>query len=279
VVTNVEMDHVDFYRGGVEEMRSAFAVFLGSAGRGVVCGDDAGARAALVGSGCDAVTYGTAPENGAVLTIEDCAPGHACGRLETDDGVIPLKLRVPGAHNLLNASAAASAAHMVGVDLETCARALAAFGGVRRRFEYRGRARGAVFYDDYAHHPTEISATLAAAHSEGSRRIVAVFQPHRYSRTEAMWRQMGESLAGADVTVVTDVYGAGEAPRPGVSGKLLVDALAEHDPLKRLVYLPRRPDIVRFLMSEVRAGDLVLTLGAGDITMVADETLERLGGH
>jgi UDP-N-acetylmuramate--alanine ligase len=138
--------------------------------------------------------------------------------------------------------------------------------------------------DDYAHHPTEIAATIDAAlgrDGDGDRRdvpgrLVAVFQPHRYTRTQAMWRPLGESLRGADLVVVTDVYGAGEDPIPGVSGKLVVDALAERVPGRRVVYLPRRSEIAPFLASEVREGDLVLTLGAGDITMVGEETLQRL---
>jgi UDP-N-acetylmuramate--alanine ligase len=105
-----------------------------------------------------------------------------------------------------------------------------------------------------------------------------VFQPHRYTRTQALWRPLGESLENADLVVVTDVYDAGEQPIPGVSGKLLVDALAEVHPARRMAFLPRRADVVRYLEREVRDGDLVLTLGAGDITMVADEVLERVGG-
>jgi UDP-N-acetylmuramate--alanine ligase len=138
--------------------------------------------------------------------------------------------------------------------------------------------------DDYAHHPTEIAATVAAARcvdvegpgSGPPGRVVAVFQPHRYTRTGSMWRSLGESLGGADLIVVTDVYGAGEEPIPGVSGKLVVEAVADAVPGRRVVYLPRRSDIAPFLASEVRGGDLVLTLGAGDITMVGEETLERI---
>jgi UDP-N-acetylmuramate--alanine ligase len=135
--------------------------------------------------------------------------------------------------------------------------------------------RGAEFFDDYAHHPTEIRATLAAVPAE-YRRVVAVFQPHRYTRTEAMWGDLGASLAAADVVVLTDVYGAGETPIPGVTGKLLVESLTEVEPTKRVVYLPKRADVAQFLSGEVRPGDLVLTLGAGDITMVPDEALERI---
>jgi UDP-N-acetylmuramate--alanine ligase len=185
-------------------------------------------------------------------------------------------LRAPGVHNLLNASAALLAAREAGVDPQVAAAGLEKFTGVRRRFEFRGSARGARFVDDYAHHPTEIAATIAAARTTTDGRLVAVFQPHRYTRTRALWRGLGEALAGADVAVVTDVYAAGEDPIPGVTGKLLVDALAATGPGRRLVYLPRRSDVSRFLADEVSDGDLILTLGAGDITMVADETLTHM---
>ena len=133
---------------------------------------------------------------------------------------------------------------------------------------------GAELFDDYAHHPTEVAATLDAA-VDGHGRIVAVFQPHRYTRTRALWRPLGESLARADVVVVTDVYGAGELPIPGITGKLVVDGLTEVEPSKRVLYLPRRPDVVQFLLGEVRPGDLVLTLGAGDVTTLAEEVMDR----
>jgi UDP-N-acetylmuramate--alanine ligase len=126
--------------------------------------------------------------------------------------------------------------------------------------------------DDYAIHPTEIASVVEAARAEGGR-VVAVFQPHRYSRTAAMWRELGESLAGADLVVITDVYAAWEEPIPGVTGKLVVDALAEAAPGKRIVYLPRRADVGPFIARLARPGDRVVTLGAGDITMVADESL------
>lgn len=276
VVTNVEEDHLDFYGGGASEIRAAFAEFFRRSEKVVACGDDEGVQAALEMSGRDATTYGLAPDNDSVLTVLEAAPGQAKGVLRTGDDEVQLLLKAPGVHNLLNASAALLAAGMAGVEPQVGAEALEGFGGVRRRFEYLGSAGGADFFDDYAHHPSEISATLAAARGMAPGRLIAVFQPHRYSRTEAQWKGMGEAMAAADVAVFTDVYAAGEAPIPGVTGKLLVDALSESDARKRLVYLPRRSDLAGFLVAEVRAGDMVLTLGAGDITMVAAETLERV---
>lgn len=278
VVTNVEEDHLDFYRGGSSEIRAAFAEFFNRSQRAVACGDDEGVRAALTLSDRGATTYGLAPENDAVLTVLEAPAGQAKGVLRIRGEDVRLLVKSPGVHNLLNASAAVLAAGMAGVELTVAADALEGFRGVRRRFEYLGMAGGAEFFDDYAHHPSEISATLAAARGMAPARLVAVFQPHRYSRTEVQWEGMGEAMAAADVAVITDVFAAGETPIPGVSGKLLVDALSETDPRRRLVYLPRRSDVSGFLAAEVRAGDMVLMLGAGDITMAAEETLARIRG-
>ena len=282
VVTNVEADHLDFYRDAVE-IEAAFTAFCRRAGVVVACADDPGAVRVVEGSGATTVWYGEGA--GSDVVVEQAAVGRGGGscqlRVAAAPGVEPwsgrLELPVPGRQHLVNGAAAVAVATRIGIHAEVAAAALAGFGGVRRRWELRGRAGGAAFVDDYAHHPTEIAATLQAARADGADRIVAVFQPHRFSRTAALWRSLGESLAGADVVVVTDVYGAGEPPVPGVTGKLVVDGLVETAPGKRAVYLPRRSDVAPFLAREVRPGDLVLTLGAGDITMVGSETLSLLG--
>jgi UDP-N-acetylmuramate--alanine ligase len=281
VVTNVEQDHVDFYRDQ-EAVESAFAMFASRAGTVVACWDDPGVRQAVARTDVPLVRYGEGEyADVRVLPETGEAPGS---RIRIGDTEVSVSLAVPGRHNVLNAAAALGVAHVLGLPLADAAAALGNFMGVRRRFERRGTARGAVFVDDYAHHPTELAATLAAARQIGHNgwgtgpvgRLVAVFQPHRYTRTEAMWRSLGGSLREADLVVVTDVYDAGEDPIPGVSGKLIVEALAEAVPGRRVVYLPRRSEIAPFLASEVRDGDLVLTLGAGDITMVGEETLQRI---
>jgi UDP-N-acetylmuramate--alanine ligase len=276
LVTNVEEDHLDFYRDGAE-IREAFASFLGRCGDVIVCGDDAGAREALALAGRAAVTYGIEPGNDVRLTVTDGDRPGSRGRLDVGGAQLELELRIPGTHNLLNASGAILAGSRAGLDPADAAEAIRSFTGVRRRFEFRGVVHGAEFFDDYAHHPSEVSATLAAA-LDGYRRVLAVFQPHRYTRTRAMWRALGASLARADVVVVTDVYGAGEEPIPGVTGKLVVDGLTETAPAKRVLYLPRRSEVVQFLLGEIRPGDLVLTLGAGDVTTLAEEVIERVRG-
>ena len=139
-------------------------------------------------------------------------------------------------------------------------------------------ARGAQFFDDYAHVPTELAVTLAVARARQPGRVVAVFQPHRYSRTQALWRELGAALTAADLVVVTDVYGANQAPIPGVTGALVVDGVRAAAPDQAVIYAPHREEAIAFLADEVRAGDLVITLGCGDIWTVADAALARIGG-
>jgi len=275
VVTNIEVDHLDYYRGRAE-VEAAFAAFAGRAGSVVACWDDAGVRRALAGTPARVVRYGWDPTVDVMLRDEDLRWNGSTATVQFEGASVHLQLPVPGRHNLLNAAAALGVAAELGLPVGEAAEALRSFSGVRRRFECRGVAGGATFIDDYAHHPSEVTATLAAARLDGSKRVVAVFQPHRYTRTRALWRELGESLGTADVVVVTDVYGAGERPIPGVTGKLLVQALTEAVPGKRVIYLPRRSDVAPFLAGVIRDGDLVLTMGAGDITMVADASLERL---
>jgi UDP-N-acetylmuramate--alanine ligase len=282
VITNVEEDHLDFY-GTREAVEAAFGTFASQAGTVIACGDDAGVGRALAGVSTRIVRYGEG--EGAHVRVRRHDGGEDAATVVAGEEQAEIRLQVPGRHNLMNAAAAAAVALELGLPLARAADALQTFTGVRRRFEDRGTGGGARFVDDYAHHPTEIAATIEAARriapqgraGANGGRLVAVFQPHRYTRTEAMWKPLGESLQAADLVVVTDVYGAGEDPIPGVSGKLVVDAAAERVPGRRVVYLPRRSDIAPFLAATVRPGDLVLTLGAGDITMVGEETLQRLG--
>jgi UDP-N-acetylmuramate--alanine ligase len=277
VITNVDVDHLDFYRGGRDEIEAAFGSFMAHAERVVVCGDDAGALRALAASGRRAIAYGTSEDNDVHLVVESVGPGGARGTVRTAGVETELVLPIDGAHNLLDATAAMAALALVDVDAATAAAALASFPGVRRRFELRGTARGASFYDDYGHVPAELSLTLEVARRTGPRRLVAVFQPHRYWRTQALWRELGESLVEADVVVVTDVYGAGQDPIPGVTGKLVVEGVNRAAHGKRVVYLPHRADVAPFLAREVREGDLVLTMGCGDVWMLGDAALERIG--
>jgi UDP-N-acetylmuramate--alanine ligase len=278
VVTNVEVDHVDFYPGGLAEIEAAFTAFAERCDLVVVCADDERAVRAVAAAGAPTTTYGTTEGADVRLGVERVGPGGATGHVIVDGDRHALRLRVDGAHNLLNAAAAIAVGRAVGVAPGVAAEALGHFSGVHRRFELRGRVRGASFYDDYGHVPTELAVTLDVARRTEPERLVAVFQPHRYSRTQALWRELAESLVEADVVLVTDVYGAAQDPIPGVTGKLVVRGLADAAPGKRVVYLPHRADVVEFLDRDVRAGDLVITMGCGDVWMLGDAALDRIRG-
>jgi UDP-N-acetylmuramate--alanine ligase len=277
VITTVDVDHVDFYADGREEIEAAFGAFAARCRWVVACLDDEGARRALDATPAAVRWYGTAEGADLRLEVATPGPGGARGTLRIDDREIELALPIDGAHHLRNAAATVGVADLVGVDPAEAAATLRTFGGVHRRFELRGTGRGASFYDDYGHVPAELAVTLDVARRLGPRRLVAVFQPHRYSRTQALWRELGRSLVGADLVVVTDVYGADQEPIPGVTGELVVDGIRLADPSVPVAYLPRRADVVRYLVDEVRDGDLVVTMGCGDVWMLGDAALDAIG--
>jgi UDP-N-acetylmuramate--alanine ligase len=279
IVTNVDVDHVDFYPGGRDEIEDAFAAFAERSELVVVCADDDGAMRSIASVATPTVTYGTGASADVRLEIVSVGPGGARGVLHVDGGTHDLTLSVDGAHNLRNAAATVAACVAVGIDAAAAVEALASFGGVHRRFELRGAVRDATFYDDYGHVPVELEVTLDVARRTGPERLVAVFQPHRYSRTQALWPELGASLVEADVVVVTDVYGAAQDPIPGVTGKLIVRGIAAADPSTQVVYLPHRAEVVDYLAREVRGGDLVITMGCGDVWMLGDAALDRIREH
>ncbi len=277
VVTNVEPDHLEFY-GGFDALVDSFGRFLAAVpGPKAVCLDDPIA-ARLVAGHDGVVTYGTAPD--AVVRMLDVVSERRGTRFAVEREGTRLgevHLPVPGLHNARNAAAAVAMAVELGVSFETAAAALARYAGVARRFEFRGEAGGVTFVDEYSHLPTEVAAAIAAARDGGWERIVCVFQPHRYSRTATLGSAFADAFEGADLLVVTDVYPAGEKPRPGVTGKLIVNAVLDVHPWRHLAYLPRRADLVPYLRTVLRPGDLCLTLGAGDLTTLPDELLDALG--
>jgi len=278
VVTNVEPDHLEHY-GGFAPLEAAFARFVVDADAAVVCADDEGAIRLAAATG--AATYGTA--EGAdfeMVDLEATGAGTSFvvrwrGLHGTADST-PVHLPIPGLHNARNAAAAFAAGVQAGAAPEAAARALARFAGVARRFESRGEVDGITFIDDYAHLPTEVAAAIQAARSGAWERVVCAFQPHRYSRTAALWQDFADAFEGVDALALTDVYGAGEHPRPGVTGKLLVDAVLDAHPWHRVAYLPRREDLVGWVVAELRPGDLCLSLGAGDITSLAADVQQAL---
>jgi UDP-N-acetylmuramate--alanine ligase len=272
LVTNVEPDHLDYY-GSLAAMEDAFGRFLSSGECAVVCADDP--KAAALGRAVEAVTYGTS--EGADYRIVDVSTSRSSCHFSVVHGDAALgefQLVVPGVHNVRNACGALVGGLLAGATVDAARRALGRYGGVARRFEFRGERQGITFVDDYAHLPSEAKAALAAARDGGWDRVVAVFQPHRYSRTASLWQDFADAFVGADLLVVTDVYGAGEAPRPGVSGRLVFDAVKAAHAGTEGCYLPSHHELVEFLRSTLRAGDLCLTLGAGDLTVLPDELLE-----
>jgi UDP-N-acetylmuramate--alanine ligase len=277
IITNVDVDHVEFYPGGLDEIRQAFAAFAARCERVVAWGDDPNTRTALSIAGVTATTYGFGEENDYRLDLRDLGPTGAVGSLTLPGGgAVDVSLRVDGPHNLLNASAAIATAAILGVDPARGAAPLASFSGVHRRFEFRGAARGAEFYDDYGHNPAEMAATIQTARRREPDRLIALVQPHRYTRVQALWRELGASVGGADLVLVTDVYGAAQDPIPGVTGALVVDGVRRSAPSTPVVYLPHRQEVLEFLAQEVRDGDLVVTMGCGDVWMLGDAALERI---
>ncbi len=274
VITNVEEDHLDFFHSGeeVEEYFRRFISLLPPEGLLVLAGDDPGC-APLSGRGkAREVTFGEKEGNEFRSVETHLFPGSSSFQVCRDGIKLgEVKLGVPGEHNMRNAMASLALTLSLGVDFEVAARALGSFRGVQRRYERIGEVAGVRIIDDYAHHPSEVAATLAAAAMEDAGRVVCVFQPHRYTRTAALWEGFGRALTPADLVVVTDVYAAGEEPIPGVSGKLIVNAILDAEPAKQVAYIPRRSQLGAAAARFLRAGDLVLTMGAGDVTQCAAE--------
>ena len=202
-------------------------------------------------------------------------PGHVVWGRKLEP--VELDLGVPGEHNRLNAACALAALELAGFDRADSAAAIADFSGAGRRLQDRGEAAGVRLLDDYGHHPAEVEATLVAARGlAGDGRVLVLFQPHRYSRTIHLAAELGTALSGADVAAVTDIYAAREEPLPGVTGKLVVDRLCEVRPGMPVAWTPRVEDGAEFVAGRARSGDVVLTIGAGDVDRAVPLILERL---
>jgi UDP-N-acetylmuramate--alanine ligase len=281
IVTNVEPDHLDHY-GTPEAVAEAFDAFVDRIEPGgflVACADDPGAQRLAETArrrGVTVRTYGVSPDadlrlvdlttRGLGSSFEPVAVGRRLGRVD---------LRLPGRHNALNAAAALAAGIELGFPVERLREGLGSFTGTRRRFEHKGSVGGVRVYDSYAHHPTELSADLAAARevADGGR-VVVVFQPHLFSRTRFFADDFGRALGLADEVVVMDVYAAREDPVPGVTGALVAAAVPL--PPQQVVFEPSWSAVAGHLAERAKPGDVVLTCGAGDVTMIGPEVLERL---
>ena len=283
IVTNMEADHLDHY-GTFEEIVRTFGEFIertDPSGVIVACADDEPlVRLARDHSPCRLVTYGRS--DAADVRCHSLVPAGLGHRFTVDfpeGSSVRVTIKVPGEHNVVNATAVLCAVWALGFEPERAAGALAGFEGVRRRFDRLGEIDGVLVVDDYAHHPTEVRATIAGARAAGFERIFVVFQPHRYSRTQALGDEFGAAFDSADRVVVMDVYGAGETPVPGVSGKTVLDALLRHQPRAEAAYFPHRGDIGGYIAERVRPGDLVMTMGAGDVTTVGPELMGAMAAR
>ncbi|MEP6994052.1 MAG: UDP-N-acetylmuramate--L-alanine ligase [Acidobacteriota bacterium] len=279
VITNVEADHLDTYQD-LPDILDAFATFANRVpffGSVVLCVDDPGARSLLPRIQKRVVTYGTSEEaqlSAARIRLEQGATIFEVA--DAEQGVLgEVRLRLPGRHNVLNALAAIAVGRELLIPFASIARALEAFTGVVRRFETKGDRGGVLVVDDYAHHPTEIAATLAAARQVyPDRRLVALFQPHLFSRTRDFAQDFGRALAAADAAVVMDVYPSREKPMPGVTGELVAEA-ARRAGGRMISYVADKAVVVECLERVLCPGDLLVTMGAGDVVKFGEEYLSR----
>ena len=277
VVTNVEEDHLDIYPGGIDEIRDAFAFFVQGAKVIVLCADDAGASTLPVPNSAEIIRYGTESPD-ARLRADQVRQGNGGSSFRvTYDGkeLGELTLAVPGLHNVRNALAAVASGIALGTTLDAMRAGLEGFSGVERRFQRLGEVAGVTIVDDYAHHPTEIAATLEAARAAfPRRRIIAAFQPHLYTRTRDFHADFAKALGRADVVYLCDLYPAREKPIAGVSAALIAEAMRENG--RAPDWEGPRSELAAALARSARDDDVVLTLGAGDITRTGAELRDLL---
>ncbi|MDQ6768790.1 MAG: UDP-N-acetylmuramate--L-alanine ligase [Gemmatimonadota bacterium] len=276
VVTNVEADHLDIYRD-LEDITSTFSRFVRNAAVVVLCADDTGASSLDLPASAEVIRYGITSPNARLVASDIRSTGHATNFLVSYDGraLGEVALRVPGHHNVQNALAAIGSGFALGVSLDAVRDGLLQFGGVERRFQRLCDVAGVTIVDDYAHHPTEIAATLQAARaSYPGRRIVAAFQPHLFSRTRDFADTFGEALARADSVFLAEIYPAREKPIAGVTSDLVAAAMARVG--VPVTWQGARSALASALSDFVRDGDVVITIGAGDITRTGPELRQRL---
>ncbi len=283
VVTNIDREHLDHY-GSMEGLQEAFLEFINKIpfyGVAIVCADDPWIRKLLPRVVKRYHTYGMSDFSGVLTSdlfatdIETKAMGVEFRAHYRDQKLGPFRIRIPGVHNVANALAAIGVALELDVPVDLIRAGLAAFAGVERRFQIRGEKNGIVVVDDYGHHPTEIRATLAAARAAWQRPLIVVFQPHRFSRTRDLVDEFAKAFEQADRVYVMDIYPAGEAPIPGITGQMMADTIrASGHP--SVQWLNRDSGLIAKLREELREGDVLLTLGAGDVWKVGTELLESL---
>ena len=281
VVTNIDPEHMDHY-GTLDNLKDAFTAFCNRVpfyGLNVLCLDNPNVQSLLPRLEKRFVTYGSS--HMADYRLEGIRLEGFTTRFEAfrrDEPLGEFRVRMVGAHNALNALAVIAVAEEMDIPLDVVRSALSEFGGVQRRFTVRGEVAGVTVVDDYGHHPTEVQATLAGARRAFGRRLVVAFQPHRYTRTHDLFTEFATSFNDADVLFVSSVYAAGEERIPGATGDALAEAVRAHGH-RDVTFVEKRADIAKALLPRLREGDIVLTLGAGDITQVGPELVELLKQH
>ena len=273
IVTNIELDHPDHYQS-LEQVVGIFQTFESNCETLIGCADCEVVMSSLKPQ----ITYSLYPEKQADYTVKNIsyASGHSSVEVwERGQCLGTMQVSLPGDHNISNALAAVAVGRLLNINFETIAAAIAGFGGAKRRFELKGVCNGITFIDDYAHHPSELLATLAAArqkvtHGQYSR-IVAIFQPHRYSRTSIFLEEFATSFKDADLVILTDIYGAGETNTMNIQGEDLVKAVRKHH--KNVIYQPSLLELTEFLGKTLQSGDLTLFLGAGNLNQIIPDVL------
>jgi UDP-N-acetylmuramate--alanine ligase len=280
VVTNIDPEHLDYY-GDMDRVRLAYLEFINRVpffGAAVLCLDDVTIRGLLPQVRKRVITYGTSPDADFVAReLSVCGMETRFRAEHAGKALGDLTVRLPGRHQALNALAALAVAGELDVDFETVQESLAEFGGIHRRFEVCGEVGGVMVVSDYGHHPAEIRATLSAAREGFGRRIVVLFQPHRYTRTRDLFGDFLDAFDAADTLLVTDIYPAGEDPIEGVTGEVLYGALKRRGHLD-VGYVPDHRGLVSAVQPLLRPGDLVVVLGAGSIHEVGDRLVRALSG-
>ena len=278
VVTNIDAEHLDYYKD-INEIKDAFLVFINKVpfyGVSILCLDEKHIQALIPFVEKRYLTYGMSSQADYQAKDVSLAPLGSRFSVEHHGGDLGwFELSIPGVHNINNSLAAIAVARELDVDVEIIRTALRGFSGVQRRFQVKGEVNGITVVDDYGHHPTEIRATLAAAKAGSGRKVVAVFQPHRYTRTQHLLDEFFTSFNQADMVIIMDIYAAGEQPIPGVSGRAIYEGVKRHGH-KDAVFLAERDAVVSHLAGILKKGDVLITLGAGDVWKVGETLLEKL---
>jgi UDP-N-acetylmuramate--alanine ligase len=280
VVTNIDADHLDFYKGGIEEIKDTFVEFINKIpfyGLAVLCLDDRNIADVIPRVKKRFLTYGLSSQADVRATHVRMAEGTTSFTAHYKGYRLgEISFRMPGAHNVLNALACLGVAMELDIPFDQIREGFEKFGGVGRRFQIKGEEDGIMVVDDYGHHPAEIRATLAGGKSGWpERRLVAAFQPHRFTRTKELFDEFVKCFYDADVLILTDIYSAGEEPIEGVSAERLANEVVRHGQ-RDVTYIANRDDIPEHLLKVVREGDIVLTLGAGNLWQTGEVFLDRL---